>query len=109
VLKQQEVPEIWVAAGAGCSFLENFSLVLSELPSKGKLFSEDDRRVIKVTVKPPLFVHISFAYLSTKVCNSMPSFANMQQANKKRLPTMMLHRQKCSVHGICQSTMQINV
>jgi hypothetical protein len=53
VLKQQEAPEIWVAAGEGCSFLEQFSYVLSELPSKGELFSEQDRHVIKVMVKPP--------------------------------------------------------
>ena len=47
-LKQHEFPEIWVAAGEGCSFLEKFSYVLSEKPSKGVLYSEDDRKVIKV-------------------------------------------------------------
>jgi hypothetical protein len=47
-LKQQELPEIWVAAGEGSIFLEKFSYVLSELPSMGKLFSEQDRNEIKV-------------------------------------------------------------
>jgi hypothetical protein len=47
-LKQQELPKIWVAAGNGCSFLEKFSFVLSELPSKGQLFHEQDRADIKV-------------------------------------------------------------
>jgi hypothetical protein len=51
VLKQHEAPEIWVAAGEGCSFLEKFSYVLSELPSKGELFSEQDGWVIQVTAK----------------------------------------------------------
>ena len=50
ILKQQELPEIWVAAGDGCSFLKKFIYVLSELPSKGKLFSEEDRSEIKVIV-----------------------------------------------------------
>jgi hypothetical protein len=50
MLKQQEFPEIWVAAGEGCSFLEKFSYVLSELPSKGILFSEQDRSEITVGV-----------------------------------------------------------
>jgi hypothetical protein len=47
-LKQEELPEIWVAAGKGCSFLEQFSFVLSELPSNGQLFHEPDRADIKV-------------------------------------------------------------
>ena len=47
-LKQQELPEIWVAAGEGCSFLDKYSYVLSELPSKGELFSEQDRTDIRV-------------------------------------------------------------
>ena len=47
-LKQQELPEIWVAAGEGCSFLDKYSYVLSELPSKGELFSEQDRADIQV-------------------------------------------------------------
>jgi hypothetical protein len=58
VLKQHEIPEIWVAAGEGCSFLENFSYVLSELPSKGELFSELDRHVIKVTGMAPLLLYV---------------------------------------------------
>ncbi len=65
VLKQQEVPEIWVAAGEGCSFLENFSYVLSELPRKGKLFSEQDRLVIKVKAKAPLFASITWIQLGS--------------------------------------------
>ena len=56
-LKQLESPEIWVAAGKeGCSFLEQYSFVLSELPSKGVLFSEDDRKVIKVSEES--FAHV---------------------------------------------------
>ena len=47
-LKRQELPEIWVAAGESCSFLDKFSYVLSELPSKGELFSEQDRTDIQV-------------------------------------------------------------
>ncbi len=47
-LKQYEAPEIWVAAGDRCSFLERFDYVLNELPSKGILFSEDDRAAIQV-------------------------------------------------------------
>jgi WD40 repeat protein len=46
-LKQVETPEIWVAAGDGASFLQRFSYVLAELPSKGVLFSEGDRQYIK--------------------------------------------------------------
>jgi hypothetical protein len=47
-LKQRETPEIWVAAGKGCTFLERFDYVLQELPSKGILFSEEDRAAIQV-------------------------------------------------------------
>jgi hypothetical protein len=47
-LKQQELPEIWVAAGEGCSFLEKYSYVLSKLPSEGELFNEQDLEDIKV-------------------------------------------------------------
>jgi hypothetical protein len=48
-LKQLEEPDLWVAAGEACSFLDKFSYVLSELPSKGVLFSEEDRRDIAVS------------------------------------------------------------
>ena len=49
-LKQQELPEIWVAAEVPgkVPFLEKFVYVLSELPSKGKLFSQNDWQEIKV-------------------------------------------------------------
>ena len=49
-LKQQELPEIWVAAEVPgkVPFLEKFAYVLSELPSKGKLFSQNDWQEIKV-------------------------------------------------------------
>jgi hypothetical protein len=47
-LKQCESPEIWVAAGEGCSFLERFDYVLTELPSKGDVFSEGDLPEIQV-------------------------------------------------------------
>jgi hypothetical protein len=49
ILKQKEFPEIWVAAGEGCTFLEKFTFALSELPSQGELFNEQDRYEIKVT------------------------------------------------------------
>jgi hypothetical protein len=49
ILKHHESPQIWVAAGEGCSFLERFSYMLSEMPSKGSLFSEQDRSDIKVS------------------------------------------------------------
>jgi hypothetical protein len=48
ILKQEETPEIWVAAGEGCSFLQKFRFALTELPSQGELFSEQDRLGIKV-------------------------------------------------------------
>jgi hypothetical protein len=49
-LKQLEIPEIWVAAGEGCLYLQQFSYVLSEVPSKGILFSEEDRAEIKASI-----------------------------------------------------------
>jgi hypothetical protein len=51
-LKQQELPDIFVAAGEDCAYLERFRYLLREVPSKGVLFCEDDRPKIKVC-KPP--------------------------------------------------------
>jgi hypothetical protein len=48
VLKQVELPEIWVAAGDGCSFLSRFNYVFTELPSKGEVFSKADLTGIMV-------------------------------------------------------------
>ena len=45
-LKQQELPEIWVAADEG--YLEQYTFVLSALPSKGELFVSDDKQEIQV-------------------------------------------------------------
>ena len=54
-LKQQESPEIWVAAGEGCcTYFEKFSYVLSELPSAGMLFDEKDQVAIKVSAMKKL-------------------------------------------------------
>jgi hypothetical protein len=50
MLKQRVSPDIWVAAGDGCSFLEKFDYVLTELPSQGKSFSPADLREIEVFV-----------------------------------------------------------
>ncbi len=47
-MKQVECPEIWVAAGKGCLFLEKFDYVLTKLPSEGDLFEPDDKPEIKV-------------------------------------------------------------
>jgi hypothetical protein len=45
-LKQQEHPEIWVAAGE--DYLEQYSFVLSALPSSGELFAQEDKSEIQV-------------------------------------------------------------
>jgi hypothetical protein len=50
ILKQRELPDIWVAAGEHCPFLERYIYVLSDLPSKGLLTDEHDRAEIKVLV-----------------------------------------------------------
>jgi hypothetical protein len=57
-LKQEEFPDIWVAAGDGCSYLEKFSYVLSELPSKGALFCDQDRNDIKVIKFKTIFTNV---------------------------------------------------
>jgi hypothetical protein len=46
-LKQQEHPEIWVAADEG--YLEQYTFVLSALPSKGNLFDPEDKQKIEVS------------------------------------------------------------
>ncbi len=48
VLKQQDSPQIWVAAGDNCSFLERFDYALTKLPSFGRLTDEADLPEIKV-------------------------------------------------------------
>ncbi len=48
VLKQQEAPQIWVAAGDNCSFLERFHYALTKLPSHGLLTNQADLPEIKV-------------------------------------------------------------
>lgn len=47
-LKQQELPEIWVAAGE--DYLKQYTFVLSALPSKGELFDDKDRLDIQVNI-----------------------------------------------------------
>lgn len=56
-LKQQELPEIWVAAGE--DYLKQYTFVLSALPSKGELFDDKDRLDIQVNIHNTLlYVHI---------------------------------------------------
>ena len=59
-LKQQELPEIWVAAGE--DYLNQYTFVLSALPSKGELFDDKDRVDIQVNIHNTLlYVHIGAA------------------------------------------------
>ncbi len=59
VLKQQDLPDIWVAAGDGCSYLRKFRYLLKDLPSHGVLFNKDDRIDIEVPeVFDPLSYHL---------------------------------------------------
>jgi hypothetical protein len=47
-LKQHDSPEIWVAAGEGCSFLQKFGYVSTKPPSKGLVYCPADLPGIKV-------------------------------------------------------------
>ncbi len=48
MLKQHDLPDIWVAAGDGCSYLRKFRYLLKDLPSHGVLFNKNDRHDIEV-------------------------------------------------------------
>jgi hypothetical protein len=71
-IKQVECPEIWVAAGNDCSFLEKFDYILTELPSKGMSFCKDDLLYIKVG---------SSAVLSWYIHNSAVLIGQQSQAS----------------------------
>jgi hypothetical protein len=63
-LKQQELPEIWVTARE--DHLEQYTFVLSALPSKGELFDDKDRLDIQVNIHIALlYMHIDAAMFVT--------------------------------------------
>jgi hypothetical protein len=74
VLKQHESPEIWVAAGEHCSFLEKFSYVMSEPPSKGELFAESDLPEIKVMFPSAIACFCTCAYMHACIYACMNAY-----------------------------------